>query len=81
MSTDVIQESKPAVIELTANDRCIGCGAQAYVKAETLTLGEFLFCLHHWTKNKDKIEPLSMHVQDETHKLLPQPYNPETDNS
>lgn len=73
-------QTKPAYI-LTAHDRCIGCGGPAYVKVETLELGEFLFCMHDWNKSKAKLEPLAVHVTDETERLLPQPYDPATDNS
>lgn len=33
--------------ELTANDRCDSCSAQAYVRASGVS-GELLFCGHHW---------------------------------
>lgn len=87
-TTALVHQPK-ATVALTVADRCVRCGAQAYVKVETLELGEFLFCMHDWqTKNpttgksnKDILEPLAIHVGDETHRLLPQPYDPATDNS
>jgi hypothetical protein len=67
---------------LTAHDRCAGCGAQAFVRVETESLGEFLFCGHHWTKSE---VPLNLatpftYVHDERHLLLPKPFDPATDN-
>jgi|GEM_PF-235278 hypothetical protein len=34
---------------LNINDRCDGCGGQAYV-AVTGTSGELMFCAHHYSK-------------------------------
>lgn len=42
----MIDEDMP-MIEFTANDRCDGCGAQAYALARHEDFGELLFCIHH----------------------------------
>jgi hypothetical protein len=34
---------------LNANDRCDGCGAQAYVWVKGVS-GELMFCRHHYNK-------------------------------
>lgn len=72
MNPELAEVESPATAEtpsLTAADRCDACGSQAYVLA-TLTTGSLHFCAHHWTKNREKVEPLTVHVHDETHKLL-----------
>lgn len=79
--TALQQEQQTQTDTIRVVDRCIGCGGPAYVKVETLELGEFLFCGHDWNKHKAKLEPIAMHVTDETWKLLPKPYDPATDNS
>lgn len=50
----MIDQDNP-VIELSADDRCSRCGAQAIVLARNDDLGEFLFCVHHIRKHKDKL--------------------------
>jgi hypothetical protein len=42
-------KTKPAEYLLTINDRCDGCGGQAYV-AVAGTTGELMFCAHHYNK-------------------------------
>lgn len=72
MNQELVQEESPVEVEtpsLTVHDRCDQCGSQAYVLV-TFTSGSLLFCAHHWTKVRDKAEPLSILLQDETHKLL-----------
>lgn len=59
---------RPAQL-LTALDRCDYCGAQAYVKA-TLASGELLFCAHHATEFKSKLQPVALEWHDESSRLL-----------
>jgi hypothetical protein len=81
MSATTVQQGEATPVKsLTAHDRCVGCGAQAYVEIEHIDHGNFLFCLHHWKKNDDALRPGAITIHDETHKLLPQPYDPSTDN-
>lgn len=54
---------------LTALDRCDYCGAQAYVKA-TLASGELLFCNHHATEFKAKLQPVALEWHDESSRLF-----------
>lgn len=54
---------------LTALDRCDSCGAQAYVRV-TLANGELLFCAHHASAFKDKLQPVALEWHDETSKLF-----------
>ena len=54
---------------LSALDRCDYCGAQAYVKA-TLASGELLFCAHHATEFKEKLQPVALEWPDESSRLL-----------
>lgn len=54
----MIDEVNP-VIELTAADRCDGCGAQAIVLAKNEDTGsELLFCAHHIRESKTKLREL-----------------------
>ena len=43
------------LIELTAADRCDGCGARACTLAKHEDFGELLFCLHHRNKNEQSL--------------------------
>lgn len=54
---------------LTALDRCDSCGAQAYVRV-TLESGELLFCAHHATEFKAKLQPVALAWHDESARLL-----------
>ena len=56
-------------VALTALDRCDSCGAQAYVRV-TLASGQLLFCAHHATRFKEKLQPTALHWHDETDRLL-----------
>lgn len=54
--------------QLTADDRCDSCGAQAYIKV-TMATGELLFCAHHGTKFKDKLSASAIEWHDESDRL------------
>ncbi|WP_448074104.1 DUF7455 domain-containing protein [Georgenia yuyongxinii] len=54
--------------ELTAQDRCDACGAQAYVRVQ-LEAGELLFCAHHARKHADALAGVATHIHDETDRL------------
>ena len=41
---------------LTALDRCDRCGAQAYVRVSLTAGGELLFCGHHFTEHRAKLD-------------------------
>lgn len=57
--------------QLTAQDRCDRCGAQAYLRVELSEAGlELLFCAHHAREHKDKLAQMAGAViHDETAKL------------
>ena len=55
--------------ELTAEDRCDSCGAQAYVRV-TMASGELFFCAHHGTKFKDKLSASALEWHDESSRLF-----------
>ena len=55
--------------ELSANDRCDICGAQAYVRVE-LAAGDLMFCAHHANEKRAELEPLAVSWHDESSKLL-----------
>lgn len=58
---------------LTAADRCDSCGATAYVRFVMTSGGELLFCAHHARKNIAALKPLASRIDDESHRLDPQP--------
>jgi hypothetical protein len=47
MHTSMLKDRETREYELTANDRCDRCGAQAYVQVNGME-GSLLFCAHHW---------------------------------
>lgn len=58
--------------ELTAIDRCDGCGAQAYVRVINVeTNKDLLFCAHHWhiAEKSGKFPEESWFLWDERSKL------------
>jgi hypothetical protein len=55
--------------EITNEDLCDACRAQAYVYAQ-FESGELLFCLHHWQENKIKIEETALTIVNESERLL-----------
>lgn len=66
---DSTVEELDDVRSLSALDRCDSCGAQAYVRV-TLASGELLFCAHHATEFKDKLQPVALEWHDESSKLF-----------
>jgi len=62
-----------ATASLTANDRCDGCGAQAYVRVRLATGGELLFCGHHWGRHSEALSAQAVEVVDETDRLAETP--------
>ncbi len=64
-----VEELESSVATLTALDRCDSCGAQAYVRV-TLASGELLFCAHHATEFKPKLQPVALEWHDESGRLL-----------
>lgn len=66
--------------QLTAMDRCDGCGSQAFIKVE-LPGVDLLFCSHHYNKpglpgepsNKEKLEAIAVSILDESWRLLARP--------
>jgi hypothetical protein len=62
-----------ATASLTADDRCDGCGAQAYVRVRLATGGELLFCGHHWGRHAGAVRPQAAEVIDESDRLAEAP--------
>lgn len=58
--------------QLTANDRCDQCGAQAFFICQGMA-GELLFCRHHFTKYEDKIREWAFDIIDESERLFYKP--------
>jgi len=58
-----------ATTSMSAEDRCDGCGAQAYVRVRLVNGGELLFCGHHWGRHADAVKPKAAEVIDETDRL------------
>lgn len=61
----------PAATQLTAQDRCDQCGAQAYIRVG-MGDSELLFCAHHGHKYQAKLESLASSWHDESNKLTEQ---------
>jgi hypothetical protein len=59
-----------ATTTMSAEDRCDGCGAQAYVRVRLVTGGELLFCGHHWGRHGDALRPQATEVIDESDRLV-----------
>lgn len=57
--------------ELTRQDRCDRCGAQAYVKATLPTADglELLFCGHHFRAHELKLVAAGAAIHDERHRI------------
>lgn len=56
--------------QLTGEDRCDRCGAQAYVKVLLVSGRDLLFCAHHFTQHSAALRPITAEVVDESHRLL-----------
>lgn len=67
--------------DLLPVDVCDSCGAQQARVRVTTRAGILLFCGHDYHKAESGLAAVALHVHDERHKLLPQPYDPATDNS
>jgi hypothetical protein len=65
-----ITETEPKEKELTSNDRCDSCGAQAYVQV-FFEDSDLLFCAHHFKASEEKLVAISSRIYDETYKLDP----------
>ena len=55
--------------ELTAEDRCDRCGAQAYIRARLVTGGELLFCAHHGRQHLPALMDKAIDIHDESDRL------------
>ncbi len=61
-------ESKEEEINLTQQDRCDSCGAQAFVYAKGLA-GELYFCGHHYNKNEEQIKRWAFTIVDQRDRI------------
>lgn len=70
MSTTTIDHTA-TVAELTRQDRCDRCGAQAYVKATLPTADgmDLLFCGHHFRAHELKLVAAGATIHDERHRI------------
>ncbi|MDQ1598566.1 MAG: hypothetical protein QOD68_40 [Actinomycetota bacterium] len=59
--------------QLTADDRCDRCGAQAYIRVTLAGGGELLFCAHHGHAHEDKLRQMSLEFQDDSSRLAATP--------
>ena len=69
ITTEDTATHDPATAELSALDRRDSCGAQAYVRV-TLAAGELLFCAHHASRFREKLQPQAVDWHDESSRLL-----------
>ena len=68
MTTELLEETKQEW-QLTGNDRCDACGAQAYVRVTGVT-GSLDFCGHHYKANQDKLDSFAFETIDERERLI-----------
>jgi hypothetical protein len=61
-----------AVPQLTMDDRCDRCGAQAYVRVRLDQSTDLLFCAHHYSKHSSALEPIAHEIIDESDRLQKQ---------
>lgn len=61
-----------AVPQLTIEDRCDRCGAQAYVRVRLSGSTDLLFCAHHYSKHSAALAPIAEEVIDESDRLQKQ---------
>lgn len=64
---DVV-ESEEKEIELTLQDRCDACQAQAFVYVKGLS-GELYFCGHHFAKNEKEITSWAFTIVDQRDRI------------
>lgn len=72
MTETTLAPEAPA--QLTAQDRCDQCGAQAYIRVGVGS-SELLFCAHHGHKYQEKLTSIASSWHDESSKLLEQQSN------
>lgn len=58
-----------APAQLTRQDRCDRCGAQAYVRATLGGGAELFFCGHHFRAHEDKLVAVGASIVDERHRI------------
>ncbi|MCH9815477.1 MAG: hypothetical protein K0U64_03350 [Actinomycetia bacterium] len=58
-----------AMPQLTVDDRCDRCGAQAYVKVRVKGGTSLLFCVHHYNKHSEALASIAQDVVDESDRL------------
>ena len=58
-----------AVRQLSIDDRCDRCGAQAYVRVRLRDGGDLYFCAHHYSKHSDALADVAEEVVDESDRL------------
>jgi hypothetical protein len=59
--------------EMTAEDRCDRCGAQAYVRAVMPSGSDLFFCAHHWRDNADVLRSVAASIHQELDRLVDVP--------
>ena len=69
MTTTMIPTMAIDDLPLTAQDRCDGCGARAYVRALLPSGTELLFCGHHGTAHRAALLEAGAELRDETQAL------------
>ena len=69
--TTATVDLRTTAVELTRQDRCDRCGAQAYVKATLPTADgmELLFCGHHFRAHELKLVAAGAAIHDERHRI------------
>lgn len=73
--TTATADQRTTTAQLTRQDRCDRCGAQAYVRATLPSADgmELLFCGHHFRAHELKLVAAGATIQDERHRIDEQP--------
>ncbi|WP_456846393.1 DUF7455 domain-containing protein [Cellulomonas sp. P5_C6] len=73
--TTATVDQRTTTAQLTRQDRCDRCGAQAYVRATLPSAGgmELLFCGHHFRAHELKLVAAGVTIHDERHRIDEQP--------
>jgi hypothetical protein len=58
-----------AVRQMSVDDRCDRCGAQAYVRVRLREGGDLHFCAHHYSKHSSALAEVAEEVIDESDRL------------
>ena len=69
MPTTTATTTDAPAAELTRQDRCDRCGAQAYVRATLANGSALMFCGHHFRAHEARLVGVGATILDERHRI------------